>query len=223
MTFRFTSASFLQHFAWLPLRIFGWLFLDLKIYGIENVKKVGNQVIFAGNHASEFDPLMIVACLPFFSPLLPLTFVSRTKDFYTMTPRGFMYGGLFFRLMGAYPAYKGTGDYADALRHHLMRIESGSSVCIYPVGRFHEPTESADARGGVSYLASTTGLPVIPVRITGVSHTYSTLSYLMRKRHMTIHFGSPLHIQAIKSKDRKKRDIYYRKKAKEIMDQIAKL
>ena len=204
MSFKLNSASLLQHFAWIPLRLFGKLFCSFEIKGTENVKAVKNNIILASNHGSELDPLMLVAALPYFSHILPLTFVSQSKDFYKDNPRSFFYGGKFFELMGAYPAYSGLNDYKKSLKHHLAAIDAGNSVCIFPVGKKHKLKEYNNARGGVSYLALKTGLPILPVKIEGLGG-YGIKDYLRRKSNITVIFGEPVYFSDIfsESKDKK--------------------
>ena len=48
-----------------------------------------------------------------------------------------MYGGTFFRMMGAYQAYVGLKNYDQALRHHLEAIKDGYTVCIFPMGKIY--------------------------------------------------------------------------------------
>lgn len=184
--------SFLQRLAWLPLRLSMSVFCSLKITGIENIKGLKGNAIIASNHISELDPLLIVACLPFFSRHLPLFFVSREKDFYGSGWRHFVYGGRFFRLMGAYPAYVGLKNYEQALRHHLKLINEGKDIVIFPMGKIALRGEPAEAKGGATFLARQTKLPIVPVLIQGIEHL-SISDFLRRKRKLTITFGTPLH------------------------------
>src|SRR3989344_3555052 len=154
----------LQRLAWGPLRASMSFFCSLKIRGLENVKNIKGNMIIASNHSSELDPLLIVACLPFFSRHLPLFFTSREKDFYaSMGWKRIIYGGTFFRMMGAYRAYVGLKNYELALRHHLKFIGEGKNVCIFPSGKRNLNGEMPKAKGGVSFLVRETQLPVIPV------------------------------------------------------------
>lgn len=188
--------SFLQHLAWGPLRLSMRIFCSLKIRGAENIEGLTGNVIIASNHTCELDPLLIVACLPFFSPHLPLIFVSREKSFYKKNWGTFMYGGTFFRMMGAYQAYVGLKNYDQALRHHLEAIKDGYTVCIFPTGKIYLSYEQARAKGGASFLAQKTSLPIIPVLIQGIEQlTFS--DFLKGKRKLTVTFGAPLYAKDI--------------------------
>ena len=188
--------SFLQHLAWGPLRLSMRIFCSLKIRGVENIEGLSGNAIIASNHTCELDPLLIVACLPFFSHHLPLIFVSREKSFYGKGWRNFVYGGTFFRMMGAYPAYVGLKNYEQALRHHLEAIKEVSTVCIFPMGKIYLSHEQAKAKGGAAFLAQRTGLPIIPVLIQGIEEL--TLSdFFKGKRKLTVTFGAPLYAKDI--------------------------
>lgn len=188
--------SFLQHLAWGPLRLSISFFCSLKIKGIENIENLKGNVIIASNHTCELDPLLIVACLPFFSHHLPLYFVSREKSFYQKKWRSFIYGGTFFRMMGAYQAYVGLKNYEQALRHHLDAIQKGNNICIFPMGKIYPLDEPAKAKGGVSFLAQKTQLPIIPVLIQGIEQ-FTFADFFSGKRKLTVTFGSPLYAKDI--------------------------
>lgn len=189
--------SFLQRLAWVPLRVFLIVFCSLEIRGRENIKNLKGNTILASNHISELDPLLLVACLPFFSRHLPLFFISREKDFYaTRGWRRLVYGGTFFRMMGAYQARVGLKNYKESLRHHLEVVRKGSNVCIFPTGRIYLPGETAKAKGGVSFLARETALPIMPIRIQGIERA-TFRDFVMRKRKLTVVFGTPLDSRGI--------------------------
>jgi len=218
--------SFLQHLAWWPMRFVLRVFCSLRIQGIENIESLKTNLIIASNHTSELDPLLIVACLPFFSCHLPLYFVSREKSFYKNSRRSFMYGGRFFKMMGAYPAYVGLNNYELALRHHLEAIDRGGNVCIFPVGKKHLSSEVIKAKGGVSYMAIKTGLPIIPVMIQGIEKL-TFASFISGKRKLTITFGEPLYVKDIfKNLDKKTTDLDkkdYENAAAVLMRKVAQL
>ena len=200
MTLRLSSPSFFQHLVWLPFRVFAYVCGSAKISGIEHVKAVKCNAIVASNHVTELDPLVIVACLPFLSNLLPLIYVVKNKGFYSSNWSGLrkvFYGGTIFQIIGGYEAYSGLNDYEKALTNHLKVIDKGLSVCIFPVSRIHTDGAYRQARGGVAYMAAKTGLPIIPVHIQGVNQQTTLRDYLRRKPKLTIAFGKPIYAKEI--------------------------
>lgn len=185
------TGNIIQRAAWLPLRVFFSFFLKMEFRGLEHVKNLRTNAIFAANHANEFDPLIIVSCLPFFSRHLPLVFVSRERDFYEkLGLRGRIYGGFFFKLMAALQVYSGLHDYRKALKHHIDALERGKSVCIFPMGKKHLDEDIHQAKGGVSYLAAVSDLPIVPVHITGIEYMKGGELW-KRKRKLQVTFGKP--------------------------------
>lgn len=195
MHFYHLTGNIIQRVAWLPLRVIFSFFLKMEFQGVDHVKKLKTNVIFAANHANEFDPLIIVSCLPFFSRHLPLIFVSREKEFYEKLGwRGKIYGGLFFKLMGALQVYTGLNDYRKALKHHIDALECGKNVCIFPMGKKHLDEDIHQAKGGVAYLAGVSGLPIVPVRITGIEYMKGS-EFWKRKRKLQVTFGEPVYFK----------------------------
>jgi 1-acyl-sn-glycerol-3-phosphate acyltransferase len=195
------TGNIIQRVAWLPLWVIFLLFLRMEFKGIDHVKKLKTNVIFAANHANEFDPLIIVSCLPFFSRHLPLLFVSREKEFYKKLGwRGKIYGGLFFRLIAALPVYTGLNDYHKALKHHIDALKCGKSVCIFPMGKKHLDEDIHQAKGGVAYLAGVSGLPIVPVRITGIENMKGG-EFWKRRRKLQVTFGEPVYFKELSGSD----------------------
>jgi 1-acyl-sn-glycerol-3-phosphate acyltransferase len=172
------------------------LFCSFEIIGIDNLAKSKRGVIIASNHISELDPMLISCCLPYFSCHLPLYYVSRVKDFYKNNKFSFLYGGEFFRLMGAYPAYAGLKDYRQALHHHIALLNQNKDVVIFPMGKKYTQNDPTGARGGVAFLAKETQSPIVPVLIQGIEN-FSFRAFLSRKRKLTITFGKPLNTDDI--------------------------
>ena len=185
------TPSLFQHLSWAPLRWAMKLFCSFEIIGIDNLAKSKRGVIIASNHISELDPMLISCCLPYLSRHLPLYYVSRVKDFYKNNRFSFLYGGEFFRLMGAYPAYTGLKDYKQSLHHHIALLNQNKDVVIFPMGKKYTENDPAKARGGVAFLARETGAPIVPVLIQGIEN-FSFGSFLSRRRKLTITFGKPL-------------------------------
>ena len=201
MKFYHTTGNIIQRAAWLPLRAIFSIFLRMECRGVENVKNLKTNAIFASNHANEFDPLIIVSCLPFFSRHLPLVFVSREKGFYEKLGwRGKIYGGFFFKLMAALQVYTGINDYEKALKHHAQALKCGRNVCIFPMGKKHLDEDIHQAKGGVSYLSATSGLPIVPVRITGIEYMKDG-DFLRRRRKLQVTFGEHVHFNELSGED----------------------
>ena len=220
-----TTGNIIQRAAWLPLRVLFSIFLNLQFQGIENVKKLKTNAIFASNHINEFDPLFIVSCLPFFSQHIPLVYVVREKSFYKKIGwRGkIFYGGYFFRLMAALPVYTGLNNYEKALRHHIEALRCGRNVCIFPVGKRHLDKDIDQAKGGVAFLAANSGLPIVPVRIAGIEHMKGD-DFWKRRRKLRVSFGKPIYFKQLskEGKSNPDKDVC-EQAAVSLMEKIVKL
>ena len=111
-----------------------------------------------------------------------------------------MYGGLFFKFMAAFQVYTGLNNYGKALKYHTEALTCGRSVCIFPMGKKHIDEDIHQAKGGVSYLAATSRLPIIPVRITGIEYMKSD-DFWKRRRKLQVTFGEPIYFSELSGVD----------------------
>lgn len=173
-------------------------FLRLKIEGSDNVRSLkGEPLIFAANHVTHVDPLLIPVGL-FGSRHFPTFMVSLTKDAYrdNWFERVF-YGGTIFKYMGAYPTYRNLGNYEQSLQHQIKILEDGKSLCIFPEGVATRGGSLRPAKPGIAFLAHRTGARVLPVALHGLENM-TIGSFLSRKHKVTVVFGKPVRLYAEK-------------------------
>ena len=181
-----------QHLSWAPVKLVMLIFAKMEIRGIENTELGGGNMILASNHTNHLDPILLSACFPFFSRHIPFIFGSREKSFYGNTTWGkWVYGGTFFRLMGAYPMIGGLKDYATSLQTHIEFVKKGKSFCMFPRGK-EKKGITKKAKGGIGYLAYATNVPVVPVKMTGLEDM-SFLSVWSGRHKVIITFGKPIY------------------------------
>ncbi|GHV28123.1 1-acyl-sn-glycerol-3-phosphate acyltransferase [Synergistales bacterium] len=141
------------------------------------------RVIVASNHASYIDP-----------PLVGCVFRGRlrylAKDSLFRNPLfGFLIGAL-----GATPVARGDSQRAGAvLKALLSMLEKGESVLIFPEG-----TRSADGRlkpleGGAAYLSLKSGVPLLPVYISGSKNVMPPHKSFPRPAKLVVTFGALIH------------------------------
>lgn len=183
--------TFVYPLTWIALRFF----THLRIEGRDNVRGMKKGVIFAVNHSSELDVVLVPATLPFLSPLMPMFYVSLENSLYQRPGEKsisrYFYGGLLFRVWGAYPAAVGVGDYELALKHHLRILSHGKSVCIFPEGRVTRDGTLGEGKAGVAYLLWRTGVPIVPVAISG-NYKMTFRGFFSRRRSVTVSYGTPI-------------------------------
>ncbi len=192
-------------FSWTPLILqtlvypFTWIglgfFARIRVYGRENLRGMKQGAIFAVNHSSELDPILIPATLRPLSRLMPMFYLARERSFYPNAQKGglskYFYGGLFFKIWGAYPAVVGTGDYELALKHHIRILGHGKSITIFPEGKKTRDGKIGEGKSGVSYLLWSTGVPVIPVAIHG-HYQMNAGDFFSRKHTIAVSYGKPI-------------------------------
>lgn len=193
--------EFFQRLTWGPLRFIMIIFCSLQIKGAHNLKNLKGNMIIASNHQSELDPLLIVACLPFFTRHFPIIYVTREKSFFSGENwkkwKQILYGGAFFRMIGAYPTYVGLKDYKLALPHHLETLKIGNNVGIFPTGKkIKNKEEIVKVKGGVSFLAQQSNAPIVPVLIQGLENL-NFKNFISRKMQVTVTLGKPLYLKNI--------------------------
>jgi len=225
MKIHYLAPRILQTLIWIPTRLAFILFARVKILGKENLKGLKGGVIFASNHASEMDPIVTPATLTPFSPLFPMFYVSRSKDFYNTSGwKQKIYGGLFFALWGAYPVYTGIGNYEKALKNHIEILSKKKSIHIFPEGGKSKNGKMYDrVRGGVAFLSWKSGVPIVPVAIKGVFGTTSKLFFTGKKRY-SIYYGKPIYPTELfddKAKEPSSED--FKKAAFVVMQEVKKL
>jgi 1-acyl-sn-glycerol-3-phosphate acyltransferase len=161
-----------------------------KVTGIENVPASGGAII-ASNHLSIVDSI--------FLPLMvtrPVTFAAKS-EYFTGTR-------LYERVTGAYLratkqlSVDRTGARAaqDMLEAALGLLQNGALFGIYPEGTRSPDGRLYRGRVGVGWLALHSGLPVIPVAMSGTDRVLPPGEKIPRFAAIKITIGEPLTFDA---------------------------
>jgi len=216
----------------LPLQIFLrtllWplyrIFFRHRVQGLEHLKKIEGNFIIASNHIHELDAVTIPVVIPVKDFLKPFFFVSLSKKYYLnrgLRARLF-YGGFFFKLVGGYEAYKGVNDFNTSLQNHVRILKNGGVVCIFPEGYIGKPGDEKEAKGGVAFLAHTTRLPIVPIRLEGLWGV-SLKDFIKEKKRLKIVIGEPLHYKDLFVENHSYSYEEYKGIAQKILDIIKKI
>jgi 1-acyl-sn-glycerol-3-phosphate acyltransferase len=227
---------FLQFIIQIFVLSFLKIFFNFKVEGQKQVieilreyKKKEKGILFAPNHISEIDVLVVRFALPFIIPIMPMYYVSMTKDHYQTEKFGwrrYFYGGTFFKTLGAYPVYIGMRDYQASLINHIELLENGKAICIFPEGKMGMETfKPGEAKGGVGFLAEYTKTDIVPVQLKGVRNINWFKVFTFRRPTIEVKYRNVLHIDEVlntlKSDDKYKEDIErYKKIASITMDKV---
>ena len=190
--FYYLSPLILQTLIWVPTRLFFLFFGRLEIRGLKNLRGLKRGVIFATNHTSELDAIIVPASLPFLSRLMPMFYTSRERSFYKNCGwRQYFYGGLFFKFWGAHSVKIGLMNYELSLPTHVKIINHGNTVLIFPEGSTTKDGNLKKGKGGVTYLAYKTSAPIVPIYISGF-FKLTPREWFFRRRRVRITFGKPI-------------------------------
>ena len=161
-------------------------------------------LLFASNHISEWDAIMVRCALPFGAFMFPMYYVAMTKEHYQDDKFGwrkYFYGGTLFKMLGAYPAYLGMRDYQASLVNHIELLEYGKSICIFPEGKISINTaKPGEAKGGIGFLAEYTHTNIIPVTLEGfgdISWSKVFLVLLGRRQKVSVIYQDMLNIDEV--------------------------
>ncbi len=182
----------------LPLtRVFAWL----NITGLENLRGLSGPVIFASNHQSHFDGPAILAALPAkwryrLAPGVAKEFFDahfhperhKPQEHFTNGLNYFL-GSLVFNI---FPLPQRESGAREALRYAGGLVADGYSILIFPEGRRTEVGEIGRFQPGVGMLAARLGVPVIPVRLTGLDRVLHKNAKFATPGQAGVRFGAPI-------------------------------
>jgi 1-acyl-sn-glycerol-3-phosphate acyltransferase len=178
----------------------------MKVRGLHHVPKTG-AFLLVSNHISLADP----PCL--------LGYVPRHIHFFTKA-EAFEQWPLGVILPPGKPI-KVHRDRADrqAMRLAESFLKQGEVVGIFAEGTRAKAGEAQEARAGVVFLAQRTGVPIVPVAISGTEKLFSKRFpwYRRGKVHMT--FGKPFTLDELGPVTRTNRDEI----AQRVMARVAEL
>jgi 1-acyl-sn-glycerol-3-phosphate acyltransferase len=158
------------------------------VEGLDNIPRNGGM-IFAGNHLSAADELLIGSVVPGH-----LAFWAKSEYFKGTGPRGLL-NRLVFEGLGAIPVERSGGRAAaSALDAAVPALRAGRRVVVYPEGTRSPDGRLYRGRTGVARLALVAQVPVIPVGVIGTEKVQPIGSFMpqLHPGGLTIRFGAPL-------------------------------
>ena len=179
--------------------------VKVTVKGMENLEP-DRPYIFASNHQSQFDIFSMQGCFTF--------------DFRWLAKKELFQIPLFgqaMRLAGYIPVDRSHGRKAmKSLVEAAERIASGTSVIIFPEGTRSRDGKLHEFKTGGMVLAIKSGVPVVPVAITGTYEVLPKGSVFAKPGRVTISIGKPFDTSEFTMK--KKQEL-----AEYLHDEVAKL
>jgi len=187
---------------WVFVRLIRIFFFPLNVYGQKNIPSKG-AFILASNHRSHLDPIIIPICCARRISFLAKDSLFKNKIF-----------GWYLKKLEAFPIKRETSD-IRAIKEIIRRLQSNLPVLMFPEGtRVREGAES-EVQAGIGFIAFKTGLPVIPVYVSGTDKVFPPGSRTVKRYPAVVRFGEP--ISFLKS------DLPYLKIAEKIMEKVESL
>jgi 1-acyl-sn-glycerol-3-phosphate acyltransferase len=144
--------------------------------GVDKVPKHGPAIVYF-NHIAFIDPIIILASLP--RNIVPMAKIEAFN---------YPVWGIFPRIWNVILVRRGEVD-RQAIRQALNVLNAGEMILIAPEGTRNR--ELQQAKGGLAYLATRTGAPLVPVTVEGTDQFPMLFPFLTRKPGARATFGKP--------------------------------
>jgi 1-acyl-sn-glycerol-3-phosphate acyltransferase len=150
-----------------------------RIVGLENLppRKSGGMIV-AMNHVNWLDILALGVLIPF---SYRLSWLGKIEIFEHPL------AGWFFRTMNVIPIKRGKRD-LSALEASEKALKQGAVFVVFPEGHRSGDGVLQPGHGGTVRLAMRTGVPVVPVAITGSQHG---LKGAFQRQELRMQVGKP--------------------------------
>lgn len=164
---------------------------DTEYFGLENIPEQGG-VILAINHLSYMDtPLLLVNPV---RPDITALVTTKYKDSKLI--------GWFVRTAEGIWINRDVADFS-AIREAAKALKKGLALGIAPEGTRSKTGGLQEAKPGTIMLALKTGMPIIPVGITGSEDALQKIVRFQRPK-LTVRFGEPFTLPEIEPGKRSK-------------------
>jgi len=191
------------------VRIWFKLRLHFRSYGSEYVPSEGGCII-AANHVSFLDPPAISIGLKH----RVVRFLARDTLFASRI------GGWFMRHVHCIPIDRTRGD-IGALRKALAELKKGHVLCLFPEGTRSPDGELKEAKGGIGFLISKAGVPVVPAYVAGTYDVLPKGAKHVNKGKVSITYGKPINPSELSDLDSSRES--YEEIGRRVMSAIAGL
>ena len=163
------------------------IYFRLSRIGLEHIPRRG-PVIIAANHRSFLDPFVIATMAR-----RPMYYVAK-KELFQKRWQGWVLNAL-----GAFPVDRGASD-EESIATAEAILARGDIVLIFPEGTRVRPGSLGQPKRGVGRLALETGVPVVPVAVTGTESIRR--GWRIRPHKVRIRAGRPLRFPQVRNPSR---------------------
>lgn len=155
------------------------VFWRLRIDGLEHIPASGAYIL-APVHRSNIDTLVVAGVTR-----RRLRYMGKAS-LWKVKP-----AGKLFSALGAFPVNRGSAD-RDALRQCVEVVQGGEPLVIFPEGTRQSGPLIQPLFEGAAFVASRTGVPIVPVGIAGSEAAMPKGSKLVYPVRVRVVIGEPL-------------------------------
>jgi 1-acyl-sn-glycerol-3-phosphate acyltransferase len=162
----------------------------IEIFGYENLPEKGGYIL-ATNHLGRLDSALLYYAIEREDLIMPVA--EKYKNHWLFGPLVLALGGFFINRFDA--------D-LQAIREIFKRLKKGGIFVIAPEGTRSKVETLQKAHPGVAFFATKSGLPIIPVALTGTEDrlVVENLKHF-RRSHIVIRAGTPFILSPLKGLD----------------------
>ena len=170
----------------LIVRMLLLLLTRLRVRGRENVPSQG-PVLVVANHLNLADPPLLGVSLG-----RKVVFMAKEELFRSGFSSYFIHG------FGAFPVHRGQLD-RKALRQADQLLANGMALVSFPEGTRSKNAQLQPAFPGSALIALRSGVPILPVGITGTERIKGA-AWFLRRPEIIVNIGRPFHLPPASSK-----------------------
>jgi 1-acyl-sn-glycerol-3-phosphate acyltransferase len=141
----------------------------------------GAGFVVVGNHQSNLDPMCHYLSAP-----SPLRYLAKTELF-----RVPVFGSAI-RAAGMIEVDRGNPSMDSINRQVAETVKRGRSIIVYAEGHRSRTGDLGPFKKGAFVIAVNTGLPILPVAISGTGAIWPPGAKLMRPGPVTVKWGTPI-------------------------------
>ena len=156
------------------------------VRGVENIP-TARPCVFAGNHQSFFDILLLLAYLDKPHALLSKASIGKVP---------------FIRLWMkeircVFVDREDMKAGIEAIRQMIGVVEQGYSAIIFPEGTRSKTGEVGEFKGGAFKVAQKTGAPIVPVALDGTAALFESNRYRIRSGKVKLRILPPIETEGM--------------------------